>query len=69
MKKDDLRDELCSIRDRLEEIIGVCLGHAPSDFYSEDEDGNRVIIMSKAEPFARLADGAFQQLYALTAKL
>lgn len=69
MHRDEIREELHSIKIQIEEVIGACLGHAPNDFYSEDESGNEVIIMSKVKPFAKMADDALHRLYALVNKI
>ncbi len=69
MKKEKLIKELCSIRNDLEEAIGISLGRAPDKFYSFDEFGEDVIIMATMKPFAKRADKAFRRLYALIDKI
>lgn len=69
MKRDEILNELSSIKLRLEEVITVCLEDAPDDFYSEDEAGNRVIIISKVKPLAKMASEALHSLYELSAKI
>ncbi|MCK5373748.1 MAG: hypothetical protein KAJ40_00540 [Alphaproteobacteria bacterium] len=69
MTTDNLKKQLAIIYTDLEEVIGATLGHAPADFYSEDEDSNEVIIKSKISQFANKVDQAYDRLNNLINKL
>lgn len=69
MQKNKLVAELQSIRDELEEVLGVCLGYAPDKFYTMDEGGEDVIIMAAIKPFAKRGDKAFRRLHDLIGQI
>tara|TARA_R110002096_G_scaffold223064_2_gene412049 strand:+ start:3428 stop:3634 length:207 start_codon:yes stop_codon:yes gene_type:complete len=54
--------QLQSILSDIEELVGMSLGKAPSDQYTEDLKGRKAIALEDARLYAQLADGAYARL-------
>ena len=59
------RRELKTILDDTEELIGLCTGKAPSEFYGENDDGRRTLTLEEIKLFAANAEAAWMRLQAI----